>query len=169
MSERQRSLSREYGVRHHGGRTVSHEMAPAGAWEADKGDPAGTSLALRAANARSEVNATIPEALAGAGGRFTASAAVPVNLLIRHMEAHYSKYQLRHDLDCVLSLCVSEADRAEVREFARRKLAGRAYQGHGVTTLGTVCESCRNPFTAKRASARFCSPKCRVRAARRAA
>jgi hypothetical protein len=94
---------------------------------------------------------------------------VPLNLLLKHMEVHYTECQLRHDLDCVLPLCGTEADRQEVREFASRKLADRPYQGHGVTVLGKVCESCRNPFTAKRESARFCSPKCRVRAARRAA
>jgi hypothetical protein len=169
MSERQRSLSPEFGVRHHGGRPVSHELAPSGAWEADKDDPVVTSLALRAANARGEVNATVPEALAGARDRFAASAAVPVNLLIRHMEAHYGEYQLRHDLDCVLPLCATEKDRKAVREFARAKLAGRAYQGYGVTTLGKTCESCRKPFAARRSTARFCNAACRKRGSRRAA
>jgi hypothetical protein len=102
---------------------------------------------------------------AGAGGHNP----VPLNLLLKHMEAHYGECQLRHDLDCILPLCATEEDRKAVREFARAKLAGKAYQGHGVTTLGKTCESCCKPFAAKRSTARFCDAACRKRGSRRAA
>ena len=92
-----------------------------------------------------------------------------MSLLIKHMRDNYSDTELRNDLDCVLSLCAAEKDRAAVREFTRAKLAGKAYRGYGLNLSGKVCESCHNPFTARRSDARFCSAKCRVKAASRAA
>lgn len=93
---------------------------------------------------------------------------VSLDLLLRHTEAHYTKYQLINDLDCVLALCAGKAARAEVRKFARAKLEGRAYIGP-VVLKSRACESCRRPFASRRADARFCSAACRKRRARKAA
>jgi hypothetical protein len=94
---------------------------------------------------------------------------VPLADLLRHMESHYNERQLRNDLDCVLSLCGSESDRAEVRRFARAKLAGKPYKApDGVLSLSAVsCAQCGKSFTAARSTARFCSTSCRVKHRRR--
>jgi hypothetical protein len=94
---------------------------------------------------------------------------VPLADLLRHMEAHYTDRQLRNDLDCVLSLCGSESDFAEVRRFARAKLAGKPYKApDGTVRLSAVsCAQCGKSFTAARSTARFCSPACRVKHGRR--
>jgi hypothetical protein len=90
----------------------------------------------------------------------------PLAGLLRHMREHYSPVQLRNDLDCVLSLCGSEADRKEVRKFARALQRGKPYEG-AVNLDPKVCESCRRPFSPRRSSARFCSATCRKRGSRR--
>lgn len=94
---------------------------------------------------------------------------VPLADLLHHMEAHYTERQLRNDLDCVLALCGSESDRAEVRRFARAKLTGKPYRApDGTVSLSAVsCAQCGKSFTAARSTARFCSPACRVKHGRR--
>jgi hypothetical protein len=44
------------------------------------------------------------------------------------MDRFYSAGQLRNDLDPMLTACVTAADRAEVREYARLRLAGMPYR-----------------------------------------
>jgi hypothetical protein len=94
---------------------------------------------------------------------------VPLADLLRHVEAHYAERQLRNDLDCVLALCGSGSDRAEVRRFARAKLAGKPYKAPtGSVTLSAVsCAQCGRSFSAARSTARFCSTSCRVKHRRR--
>jgi hypothetical protein len=94
---------------------------------------------------------------------------VPLADLLRHVEAHYTERQLRNDLDCVLALCGFESNRAEVRRFARAKLAGKPYKAPtGSVTLSAVsCAQCGKSFTAARSTARFCSTSCRVKHRRR--
>jgi hypothetical protein len=89
--------------------------------------------------------------------------------LLRHVEAHYSEYQLKHDLGCVLSLCGTEDDRREVRKLARARLAGKSYTAPdmSVSLSGRDCESCGKGFASSRADAHFCSPACRQRSRRR--
>ncbi len=95
------------------------------------------------------------------------SQAVPLADLLQHMEAHYSEPQLRNDLDAVLSLCETDGDRAEVKRFAKAKLAGKPYELLGFESR--QCETCRRPFTAKRKDAKFCSANCRQRQSRKTA
>jgi endogenous inhibitor of DNA gyrase (YacG/DUF329 family) len=89
--------------------------------------------------------------------------------LLKHVAVHYSDYQLRNDLDCVLWLCGTEADRREVRKLARAKLAGKPYAAPEMTVhlSGAECASCGKRFAARRVDARFCSPRCRQRDRRR--
>lgn len=91
---------------------------------------------------------------------------VPLADLLRHIEKHYSEFQLKNDIDCVLSLCATDSDRREVRKFARAKLTGKPYSGI-VTVDSRSCECCGKPYQPRREDARFCSARCRVRANRR--
>jgi hypothetical protein len=95
--------------------------------------------------------------------------AYPLTDLLRHMEKHYTVYQLRNDLDCVLDCCGSDGDCKEVRRYARARLAGGTYRSSVVTVVAQPCEVCRKTFSARRSTARFCSSRCRLRAARQAA
>jgi hypothetical protein len=89
------------------------------------------------------------------------SSPVPVADLVRHMDAHYSEYQLRNDLDCVLSLCGSEIERAEVKRFARAKLAGKPYVASGVVHAPAKgnCKWCG--YLNERNGSDYCSDKCK--------
>jgi hypothetical protein len=149
MSDRQRSLSGEYG-KCLADRRMASEMAM---MEAVEHDPGSAGARMRGINAIGE------RPMAGW---------VPLAALIRHMDRNYSGDQLKHDLDSVLTLCRTYGDRAEVRKYARARLAGESYAGPGVTSDSKACESCRRPFVAVRDTARFCSATCRSRASRRA-
>jgi hypothetical protein len=82
---------------------------------------------------------------------------------------HYTKYQLKNDLDCVLSLCAAENSRREIRKLARAKLTGKPYEipAIGIAMTGAECASCGKSFYPRRSDARFCSARCRQRDRRR--
>lgn len=93
--------------------------------------------------------------------------AVPLPLLLRHMEKFYTPYQLEHDVDCVEACCANEEDRAAVRRYAKALLRGGSPKAEG--GRAAICQRCGNGFAPKRSTARYCSARCRVSASRRGA
>ncbi len=98
------------------------------------------------------------------GAPYVRVSAEPLPSLLAHLGRYYNDDQLRHDLDSVLSLC---ATAAELRRYARARLAGQPSAGQAVPGR-QPCEACGKPFIAKRSTARYCSHACRQRVADRA-
>lgn len=81
--------------------------------------------------------------------------------LLVHVDEHYSEYQLRYDLDCVLTLCPDDRTEAEVRKLAGAKLKRLPYRppvdGVARPRRESACEWCLYPNPGE---GRFCSPRC---------
>jgi hypothetical protein len=121
---------------------------------------------------------------------------VSVQALIKHMSLYMNDHNLRTDFqDCVLTLASSEADEETLNAYykLRRKAdqwspykPGSNNHKHidpkaldSLMILGTgraakpravvQCDECEREFSPRRTDAKLCSPRCRQRAARKAA
>lgn len=108
----------------------------------------------------------------------------PLGALLTHLRLYYSDHAIRHDMDCVEPLAASRDDLEVLRRYARLRRRASGFRPYSSTSnnhaqidpaalsrltvdaVARSCEQCDRPLDGTRADARFCSTRCRVKAAR---